>query len=444
MRLFRIKREEWIAAFIMLLFLIALNVLAVSMNHYELFTRSGKLGYWTIFWNHYHVSGFDSFTYIILSHWRPLYSAYRHPLLALMIWPFSQLNEWLMHVTGYNCAVFIVAFFLIALMFYSFIFAYRILREVIGLKRFDATLLSFFLYSFAYVMLTAIVPDHFAISMFILTLTLYVAGRDMQKQRQMKGWKVALYYFLATGVTLTNGIKIFLAQWFVNGKKTWHWRNLLFTFVLPTAVLFGAFLYQDQGIVAEDEQKSQHIFEERIKKDSVFAKRVAENKERNKEKKLVSENEFLKSTYTDVSISKTIVENLFGESIQLHDRWLLQDVNHNRPVFVNYRHLYNYVIEAIIILLFLCGIWQGRHSRFLWLCMSWFAFDMLLHLVLGFAIIEPYIMTGHWIFVMPIAIAFLLKSANSKLLWGLRTVIILTMAYLYVYNGYWLVQFFMR
>jgi hypothetical protein len=46
--------------------------------------------------------------------------------------------------------------------------------------------------------------------------------------------------------------------------------------------------------------------------------------------------------------------------------------------------------------------------------------------------------------VMPIAIAFLLKSANSKLLWGLRTVIILTMAYLYVYNGYWLVQFFMR
>ena len=100
MKLFRIKREEWIAAFIMLLFLIALNVLAVSMNHYELFTRSGKLGYWTIFWNHYHVSGFDSFTYIILSHWRPLYSAYRHPLLALMIWPFSQLNEWLMHVTG--------------------------------------------------------------------------------------------------------------------------------------------------------------------------------------------------------------------------------------------------------------------------------------------------------------------------------------------------------
>ena len=84
---FRIKREERVVAAIVLVFLVALNVLAVAGNHFELFTRCGKLGYWSLFWNHYIVSGFDCYSYIILSHWRPLFVPYRHPLLSLMLWP---------------------------------------------------------------------------------------------------------------------------------------------------------------------------------------------------------------------------------------------------------------------------------------------------------------------------------------------------------------------
>ena len=272
---FRIKREERLVAAIVLVFLVALNVLAIAGNHFELFTRCGKVGYWSLFWNHYFVSGFDCYSYIILSHWRPLYVAYRHPLLSLMLWPLSQLNNWLMGITGHNCAVFIVAFFLILLTFYSFLFVRRILREVMELKRYDATLLSVFLFSFAYITLTAIVPDHFAISMFILTLTLYVAGRDLQKGRLMKGWKVALYYFIASGVTLTNGVKIFLANWFVNGRKAWQWRNLLFTFAFPTVILLGCYLFQEQGIVAKEMQKRQYIVEQRMMKDSTFFENVS-------------------------------------------------------------------------------------------------------------------------------------------------------------------------
>ena len=440
---FKIKREERAAAAVVLIFLTALNGLAIAGNHFELFTRCGKLGYWSVFWNHYIVSGFDSFTYIILSHWRPLYSLYRHPLLAVIVWPFSQFNEWLMSVTGYNCAVFIVGILLVVLMFYSFLFIYRILREVIQLKRFDASMLSFFLYSFAYIMMTSVVPDHFAISMFILTLTLYVAGRDIQKGRLMKGWKVALYYFLASGVTLTNGVKIFLANWFVNGRKTWHWHNLLFTFVLPTAVLFGCYLYQANGVVAEDMQKSQHIVKERMKKDSTFVKQVEHRRQHNSNLKTV-EGRFMNSTYEDVPVLRTIIENVFGESIQLHDKHLLKDVNRSRPVFVSYCHWWNYAAEAIIALLFFVGIWQGRKSRFLWLCLSWFGFDMFLHLILGFGIIEPYIMAGHWIFVMPIATAFLLKSAEGWLLRALRILITLLVCYLFLYNGYWIIEFFTR
>lgn len=440
MEIFKIKREERVVAAIVLVCLVALNVMAIAGTHFELFTRCGKLGYWSLFWNHYIVSGFDCYSYIILSHWRPLFVAYRHPLLSLMLWPLSQLNNWLMGITGHNCAIFIVAFFLVGLMFYSFLFIRRTLREVIGLQGPDATLLTVFLYTFSHIVLTAIVPDHFALSMFILTLTLYVAGRDLQKGRLMKGWKVALYYFLASGATLTNGVKIFLANWFVNGRKAWHWRNLLFTFGLPTLVLLGCYLFQEQGIVAEEMQKRQHIVEEKMKKDSTFAARMKQQKRHNNVK--MNEGKYLDSTYDDIPLMPTLVENVFGESIQLHDRYLLKDVGRNRPVFVGYSHWWNYAAEAIIVLLFLAGIWMGRRERFLWLCLSWLAFDATIHLVLGFAIIEPYIMTAHWAFIMPLAMAYLFRTACGKRLWALRTVFLLLTVYLITYNGYWLIKFF--
>ena len=68
----------------------------------------------------------------------------------------------------------------------------------------------------------------------------------------------------------------------------------------------------------------------------------------------------------DVSTSRseTLIENFFGESIQLHQQYLLKDVSWDRPIFVKYNWVLNYAIEAIIVLLFIIGIVFGYHKRF--------------------------------------------------------------------------------
>jgi hypothetical protein len=73
----------------------------------------------------------------------------------------------------------------------------------------------------------------------------------------------------------------------------------------------------------------------------------------------------------------------------------------------------NYVVEAVIMLLFVAGIWAGRKSKYLWLVMSYFGLDMMLHIGLGFGLNEVYIMAGHWIYAIPIAIGFLLKQKRQ-------------------------------
>ena len=69
-------------------------------------------------------------------------------------------------------------------------------------------------------------------------------------------------------------------------------------------------------------------------------------------------------------------------------------------------------METLLVLLFLAGVWCGRHERIVWITMSMFLFDMLLHVGLNFANADTYIMTAHWAFVIPIATAFLLKAVR--------------------------------
>ena len=65
-----------------------------------------------------------------------------------------------------------------------------------------------------------------------------------------------------------------------------------------------------------------------------------------------------------------------------------------------------------------------------------FAFDMLLHMGLGFGINEVYIMGAHWLFVLPIAMAFLVKAKDgTKTGKNLRLLLIWLATWLWVYNG---------
>jgi hypothetical protein len=112
-----------------------------------------------------------------------------------------------------------------------------------------------------------------------------------------------------------------------------------------------------------------------------------------------------------------------------------------RPVFVAYDHWWNYAVEGLVVLLFVAGIWYGRRQRFLWLLMSIFLADMVLHLGFGFGINEVYIMATHWIYVIPLAMGYLFKSCLDKrpgLRYALRGLVLFLTSYLYIYN-IWLI-----
>lgn len=403
-------------------------------NHYDSFTRGAHVGFWSVFYNHLGMSGYDIFSLIFISCMRLHWNALRHPLFVAVLLPLYWLNRQFMPVTEFNYAVFLMAALLVVCDVAGAVLLHRTLRDVVGCQRQDALLLTALFYGFAHVMVATMVPDHFALSVPLLMLTLWLAGRHMKEGTRMPWWQSSLLYFLTAGVTLTNGVKVALSTWFVNGRRVFLFKSIL-SFVVPTVLLGMAVLWQTQVIIEPQQQGIKRIEESVKKKDPARMERIKRHDafvKRQNGSALADNVPLLE--WSDMSTSRlySAVDNLFGESLQLHRDHLLEDVQQTRPVFVGYRSAVNYVVEALLVLLLAFGMWRARHEKFFLMVLSWFAFDMVMHMGFGFGLNEVYIMTSHWAFVIPIAVGYLLrdmKAAFPRMLVAALTV------WLWAYNA---------
>lgn len=446
--IFKIQKEERWLALIIFALLAILNGLVIAKYNAP-FTQITN-DYYKNFIRHFCVSGFDPLTYWVMSDWSAAYNVYRHPLLAFYMYVPYLINMGLMKLTGYNCALYIAVIIQMFCAFYSMVFLYRIFREVIELGKWASHALTLLFFSFGYVMVSAIVPDHFVISMLLLILALYVSGRRMKNHHDFKIWQSVLYFLLTAGTSLNNGLKIFFSALFVNGKRFFRPKHLLLAVILPAGLLWGFCHWEYRTYVWPNEmaRKEAKAKKEAAKKDSIqkakqLAKEKAKKKRGPKQGTPLTKVGFM--SWTDISTSRTesVVENLMGESIQLHSDYLLGDELRHRPMIVKYRYWWNYAVEGAISLLFLAGIWYGRKSKYLWLVLSYFALDMVLHIGFGFGINEVYIMTAHWIYALPIAMGFLVKNAPIRFRKYLVGIVAAIALYLIIYNGSLIVGYFL-
>lgn len=428
-----LRKEERPVAIVALIVFAALNALLIA-NHWSSFTRGAHVGFWSVFYNHLNMSGYDIFSLIFISCMRLHWNALRHPLFVALLLPLFWLNHQIMPPTEFNAAVLLMGALLVAADVWGAVLMHRLLRDVVEVNRMDAAFLTAMFYGFAHVMIATMVPDHFALSLPLLLLTLLIAGRRLKEGKPMKLWQSALLFFLTAGMTLTNGVKVALAAWFVNGRKVFSWRSIL-SFVVPTLLLGAVYLWQKEAIIEPQEHNIKRIEAAVAKKDPA---RIAKLKEHDDFVKQQNGEALTKSVplleWSDMTTSRwqSAVDNLFGESLQLHRDYLLEDVQQTRPVFVEYRSAVNYIVEALVVLLLVAGAWIARREKFFLMVLSWFAFDMIMHMGFGFGLNEVYIMTAHWAFIIPIAAGYILRRKNSM---AARVLVAALTLWLWAYNA---------
>ena len=435
--IFKVKKEERWLAFVMLAVFVTFNAMVIA-SHYHVYTMGAHGGFWSVFTKNFRMSGYDCWSWITVSGGRIHFVTSRHPLYLTFLYPLYLLNDWLIQNVGYNFAVYFMAVIIVFSAFYAVLFMYRVFREVLELRRKDARILTLLLFSFGHVLIPTMVPDHFVISLMLLSLTLYITGKKMKKGQLLTAWQSLVLTFFTAGMATSNGAKTLLAGLFTNGKKVFTCKFISIGVVLPLLLLLG--IQQSQYYLLEVPQQAvvRHIESETLKKNP---QKVLEHKKQRDEWQRTHlgqpVGDGVITKLMDVSTPRipTIVENFFGESIQLHQRSLLKDVSWERPIFVEYNWSLNYIIEAFIVLLFVVGIVFSYKQRFFKMLLAWFACDLTLHLILGFAVTEVYIMTSGWAFIIPISYGYLLKRLSMKWLKLMRVALIMLTIYLWIYNA---------
>ena len=435
--IFKVKKEERWLAFVMLAVFVTFNAMVIA-SHYHVYTMDAHDGFWSIFTKNFRMSGYDCWSWITVSGGRIHFVTSRHPLYLTFLYPLYLLNDWLIQNVGYNFAVYFMAVIIVFSAFYAVLFMYRVFREVLELRRKDARLLTLLLFSFGHVLIPTMVPDHFVISLMLLSLTLYITGKKMKKGQLLTAWQSLVLTFFTAGMATSNGAKTLLAGLFTNGKKVFTVKFISIGVVLPLLLLLG--IQQSQYYLLEVPQQEIvcHIESETLKKNP---QKVLEHKRQRAEWQRTHlgqpVGDGVITKLMDVSTPRipTIVENFFGESIQLHQRSLLMDVSWERPIFVEYNWSLNYIIEAFIVLLFIVGIVFSYKQRFFKMLLVWFACDLTLHLILGFAVTEVYIMTSGWAFIIPISYGYLLRQLSMKWRKVMRVTLIMLTIYLWIYNA---------
>ncbi len=435
--IFKIKKEERLLALASMLVFATFNMLLLH-SYPNNFFKAGKLGFWSIFYKHFTVSGFDAYSYIFLSNEKIYYELSRHPLFSVLLYPGYWLNQALMDLTSNNCATYIMAVMLVICATFCAIFFFRICRELISLSRLDSHILTAFFFSFASILLTTIVPDHFCFSMLCLLVSIYIIGSNLKCHRKLKAWQTSVLFLCTAGISLSNGVKTGIMALFNNGKQVFTPRFLAISVLLPLIVMGGLYYYQDEYIIKPQQERGKQIEQkQRIKHPEMFKANAIHDDWMKKSKgKAIADKPFLKWTDIQTSRTETIVENLFGEGIQLHQEYLLKDHSVSRPTFVKYSWPVSYLFEGIVILLFALGIYYSRHSRWMNMVFCCVAFDMFLHLVLGFGINEVYIMGAHWMFVIPFAIGYILVYGKKRLITATRWTTLALTLYFWAYNGF--------
>lgn len=475
----KIRRDERLLALVSTVLFTLLNALSV-LKYYDNFSQLTDK-YHALIVRGYHVSGFDPLTYVVMSDWDTAYNVYRHPLLAFFMYPLYLVNQVLMMLTGRNCALLLTALLLIACSVYSCLFLFRILRHAVGVSQRQTYLLCAFFFSFAYIMLSTMVPDHFIMSMTMLLLTLYVSSY-LDKRFSVR--KTIILFFFTAGISLNNGLKVFLAALSARGKKFFKPSYLLLAVVIPSAMMWGFAQWEHSIFVKPKEDAAAHRRAVENRKNRELLTAHLADSMRNAGIALTSHDDSLKlnaavkkelkarawakyrhdhkqiwnvnkgkpiakdgfAGWTDITTSRwdAITESLFGEGLLLHEDHLLGDVLRDRPLVVRYRTWANYLWEGLIVLMFIAGIWCGRRSRMLWTTMSFFIMDMLLHIGLGFGINEVYIMSAHYMFVVPIAVAFLFKVKHAGIRRVAATLLLLTTIYCWAWNLFLISGYMLR
>jgi hypothetical protein len=218
--------------------------------------------------------------------------------------------------------------------------------------------------------------------MFGLLVLIYATTDSILNNRKIPVASNVILFCFITGITISSGLKVFFAQFFQSGK----FRDKCYTFILSGLACTGLILFS----LATTYVLSRFFFGDWLIEDNTV--------------------DYISSLSSVSFIS--LFHDFFCEPILFHqnyDFWNWAWMGN-----LQYNALFPLVMCSILYVIVIIALAVNIKQKSVWLLLSFFLSDVLIHMVFGYGIFGSYIFGLHWLFIIPLSIGWLYHSMKSK------------------------------
>ncbi len=302
----------------------------------------------------------------------------------------------------------------------SIVQVYKYLKNIIQLPVYISVLLILFLGSFSTTILLSFTPENFTYTLLLLTLFNYYSAVKLKNQEKIPALALAVSGVAIGGLTITNIFKVFIPVAFEK-KVLRNWKkfgNAVFR-VMLTCICF-ILLYLNRI-----DFKYENIFSKTSEQYEKFSNVNSR-------------------PLWDMILSYFFGGNILFSNFIVTDRNNMQGYEYKGLLMDVYSSWVPYIFIAVLSTLILWSYFKNFGNKLVQILMISFIFDIIIHCVMRFGLHTSFIYGGHFVFVYPLLLGWLINSYKNtpKTLSLIMSVFCILFVYLLINNYLRINEFF--
>lgn len=343
-----------------------------------------------------------------------------HPLTIIFYYPFVILGNFLASIIGLKAKTVLFAALSSVMVSLSCLYVNRYARTIAELNDKTALLITTFFALFSTNLILSFTPETFTLSLFFLSFCAYYFASFIKEKRAIPlGSSIFLSSICLGGVTVTNFVKGLIPMLFSNEKKS----TVIKKSLLIILSFFGILILTQITLYLADGRSFYLLM---VEHQQVFTSRGDES---------------------FFSYLTHVFGNFWGAPIFFSE---VMDLTYYSPAVqqnismlnaTGFRFWWQYLYIGILSGALIWAIVRNYKNRLMQVLVLLLAVDLGIHGVLKFGINTPFIYGGHWVYIVPLMLAWFFKDIQGK---NMKTIHILFIGFitlLAINNGFRMVEF---
>lgn len=344
-----------------------------------------------------------------------------HPLTIIFYYPFVVLGNFLAFLLGAKAKTVLFAALSSVMISLSCLYIHRYIKNIVELANREALLLTIFFALFSTNLILCFTPETFTLAAFFLSFSAYFYAYHIKNRIFVSPIYTSILASVCLGgVTVTNFVKGIIPIFFLKESFRAIFKKLLVTII----VFFIILLLTQVLLYYADGRSFFHL--------------------------MVGHQQEFTAGFNDsfVSYLKHVFFNFWGapmffpELINLSYYSPANSDTINMLYITDYRYWWQYLSIVTLSIALLWAIIKNYKNPLMQILVLLLAVDLGIHCVLEFGINTPFIYGGHWVYIVPLILAWLFKDIKKKSTRNISyTLLCLLVIGIAVNNGVRLIEF---